>query len=152
MKNRFIGILIFVLFLVACNDDTTNDRDKVMNDQVALHYLEQTTYLLVEAHVEDAEDSFEQKSSLEASLNRIKNMIAEIEEGFDNSPLTQDILIVAEYATLSSKAGLDGDYDEMRKILSNLENEIDKISNTYLDGELPPAMIYLKRSEGALNE
>lgn len=141
-----------LLLLVACSKDKSTAEVKEMTNQEALHYLEQSTYLLVEASIQDTDGSFEQKSSLEAASYRSENMITEIEKGFQQTALTEKILAVADTAILGTEAGLDGNYELMRQYLSDVQDEIDEISDTYLDGELPQAMSYLKRVEGKLNE
>lgn len=145
MKRTFL-IVVLSLLLAACGSDAevqteqTPEKREEMSQAAALVYLEEVTYRYVDG-AEMPVGSFEQKSELEAGIARSESVIEEIEtEYVTDSGLPKEIIELAELTRKACQDILDGNYEADYDNSYAIGKKLAEISNTYLDGEMPPTI------------
>ena len=149
--RKIIAVPLFVLLLMltGCNnvpleDEETIEKQEEMTQEEALDYIEQFTYRLVEASLEE-DGSYSQTSFLQAALAKYESTTKKINDKYNDSPLTKRILKLGDHAELGAEKGLEGDLIIFRIHLDLIIEEVKEISAEYLGGELP---ISIKVLEG----
>ncbi|GAB3801401.1 hypothetical protein [Virgibacillus kimchii] len=142
--KKFLLILLIPVFLMGCsgnNDqevEASEDKKEEMSESAGLNYLEQITYRYINASYED-DESFEQRSELQASVKRAETMKEEIQEKYDEDvEIAAELILLADIVIKASEEILDENYSRVYENSEQIGFMIGDISNKYLDGELPP--------------
>lgn len=116
--------------------------DTDITETATLNYMEQITFRYFNSSELD-NNSFEQKSELNACLGRVDSITKELKEDYPEDPLALMIIDLGETVKVGCQDKLDGkhelDYDNSFEI----GQHIGIISETYMNGELPPTAQFM---------
>lgn len=133
----FFWISIMSILIIGCESDSKANEDQDKKEDKIMEYLEQITYRYIEA-LDQEIGSFEQRSTLQAAIGRADSVYEEIKENIKDEDLVELFADIRTDVKLGAEEGLKGNDVYLEIYFEMIEETIQKVSNEYLNGELPP--------------